>query len=235
MSPLQIDLTELGTFIGSLIFVCFIIYKTCKSQFEKYFEDMAMERKPKKADIIKHSQINTEIQDGLIKARDVLNADSARIHLIHNGTHYLPGVSSLKVNCAFESVKYGIKSYQMLLMEIPIPISSAFIEKLLNNRGIFQCHDIDTCLAEHKEYWNKFAAFIQIEKSINNQALSAVLLKDKDGEPMGFVTFGYEDKTAFIEKPEELYKIGFFIEQEIQKLSELDIPTSFNGSKNKKK
>jgi len=223
MSPLQIDLTELGTFIGSLIFVCFIIYKTCKAQFEKYFEGVSFEKRLNRADIVKHNQINTEIQENLIKVRDILNADSARIHLIHNGTHYLPGVSSLKVNCAFESVKYGIKSYQMLLMEIPIPISSAFIEKLLNSRDIIQCGDIEKCFQE-KEIWNKFAAFIQIERGINNQALSAVLLKDKDGEPMGFITFGYENKEAFLEKPEELYKIGYFIEQEIQKLSDLDSP-----------
>ncbi len=234
MSPLQVDLTELGTFLGSIIFICFIIYKTCKAQFEKYFENASFERKPKKADIVKHNQINAEIQENLVKARDILNADSARVHLIHNGTHYLPGVSSLKVNCAYESVKYGIKSYQMLLMEIPIPISSAFIEKMLDNRDIVQCGDIDSCMAQHEDYWNKFAAFIQVEKGIQNQALSAVLLKDKDGEPMGFVTFGYEDKEAFLEKPEELYKIGYYIEQEIQKLSDLDNPPPTKNKKFKK-
>ena len=59
-------------------------------------------------------------------------------------------------------------------------------------------------------------------------------MKDKDGEPMGFVTFGYEDKEAFLEKPEELYKIGYYIEQEIQKLSDLDNPPSTKNKKFKK-
>ena len=68
MSPQQVDLTELGTFIGSLIFVCFIIYRTCKMQFEKYFENASFEKKPKKADIVKHNQINTEIQENLVKS-----------------------------------------------------------------------------------------------------------------------------------------------------------------------
>lgn len=51
---------------------------------------------------------------------------------------------------------------------------------------------------------------------------------------MGFVTFGYEDKEAFLEKPEELYKIGYYIEQEIQKLSNLDNSPSTKNKKFKK-
>jgi hypothetical protein len=39
----------------------------------------------------------------------------------------------------------------MLLMEIPIPISSAFIEKMLDNRDIVQCGDIDGCMAQHED------------------------------------------------------------------------------------
>jgi len=79
--------------------MCFVIYTTIKAGIKKY-GDAIFEKDNKKTNVMEHNKTNIQIQDRLDNIRELLNADSARVHLIHNGSHYLSGVSSLKVNCA---------------------------------------------------------------------------------------------------------------------------------------
>lgn len=211
--------TELGQFIGNLIVMCFVIYTTIKAGIKKY-GDAIFEKDNKKTNVMEHNKTNIQIQDRLDNIRELLNADSARVHLIHNGSHYLSGVSSLKVNCAWEALKYGIKSHQIMLNEVPVTISAAFIEKLWE-KTVINCPDLEHCVNLPENLY-KLAPFASIEREIGNQALSAILLCDEDKSPMGFITIGYENKDSYIENNAELYKLATFVEDKLHDLMIVD-------------
>ncbi len=210
---------EIAKFLGELIVMCFIVCKTVKAGLNKYLSYSP------KTSVKLHNEVDMEIQQRLDDVRDLFNADSARIHLVHNGSHYIGGVSSLKVNCAYEVLKFGTKSSQVPLMEMPVTISAPFIDKLLKHT-IINCRDIERCegLCESQEFCDtRLAAFKQVEKDIcGNEALNAILLTDKNREPIGFITIGYINKDNFTMNDGELYRLAEFIEDKLSMLAEKD-------------
>ena len=159
--------------------------------------------------IIKQNTIAIDIKNRLENAKDIFNADRIGIHEFHNGSYNANGISMMKVDMTYEATKYGVKSVQKHLNNIPFSISACFVDKLIKN-NIVKIKNVD-------EIPDTCASFRQIEKSNGVKALTGKILLNNKNEPIGFITINWNKREDYTENDRELYRLASFIEEKISK------------------
>lgn len=96
------------------------------------------------------------------------------------GGHYANGRSALKTSCSYEVVRTGIKGHQKELQAVPLSCIPHFVEKLLNN-NILKVNDLE-------ELKDTMPATYELKKSQNVASFYDVILNNKNGEPIRFLS-----------------------------------------------
>lgn len=158
----------------------------------------------------KQSNINMEITDLLEQMKEVFKADRVQIYDFHNGGHYANGRSALKCSCTFEVVRTSVKGFFKELQGIHLQMIPHFIHELLSKEEMI-VNDIE-------EIKNMMPATYEFKKNQSVGAFYDIILKNKQGEPIGFIGVQYlETNSIYIEKS-ELLKFKYLIEQNLEKM-----------------
>ncbi len=221
MKIFGIDPMTFAIYVGTSFAMVVVACRTFKTELSK-FVGQQTKHKPS---LQKHAEISTAIQARLYKFISLMGASTARVHLVHNGTRYLSGLSSLKVTCEEHAYREGYKAdLDIYKQDMPICFSAPFIDKLIK-KTIINCGDVDTCdgICDDKEYCDKsLKHFRDIEKDLKHQAFNAILLLDEHRDPIGFIVIGYEDKKDFTVNDIELSRLAEFVEEKVAELIKED-------------
>lgn len=194
-----ISLTALVTAICSLV----IAIKKIKKELE--------ETLPQK--IKRQCNIDLEIVNRLEEIKEFLSADRVQIYDFHNGGHYANGRSALKTSCTYEVCRIGVESCQMYMQSIPLNCIPHFIQTLLNSK-ILKINNLE-------ELKQIMPATYTLKKSQGIKSFYDVVLNNKNGDPIGFIAFQYNEpsKVNFAENEiNEILRLKFFIEENLEKM-----------------
>ena len=158
------------------------------------------------------SSINMNIINLMEEAKERFRADRIQVYDYHNGGHFANGRSALKVSCSFEVVRSGIKACQQELQGIPLTFIAKFNDKLLKN-GTMYIKDLE-------EIKDSMPFTYQIKNNQGIKSFYDIILKNKNGDPIGFlgVQYNNEDITISKEDEQEILKLKLSIENELEKM-----------------
>ena len=194
-----VGITAIISAVGTLIVTT---YKT-KKQLEETI--------PKK--LKKQCAIDMEIVSKMEQVKELLGADRVQIYDFHNGGHYANGRSALKTTCTYEVVRVGVRPFQMELQAVPLSCIPRFTKMLLDKEEIkvTNLEDIKTSMPSTYDlkHYQGITSFYDI------------ILKNKEGEPIGFLAIQYTKSPYQITKTvdmQEVLRLKFFIEENLEKM-----------------
>lgn len=196
-----VSLTALITALASLV----VALVKAKKEIENSI--------PKK--IRNQCNIDNEIIKRMEELKEYLNADRVQVYDFHNGGHYANGRSALKTSCTYEVCRTGCRSYQMYLQAIPLSCIPQFIETLLNKEEL-KINDLE----EIKE---NMTSTYHLKRDQGVRCFYDIVIHNKNKEPIGFLAIQYltENKTNFNnDEKNEILKLKFFIEENLEKMTE---------------
>lgn len=126
-----------GSFILGLILAAGQLYTIWK--MKKQSKDFEAEKnKPKKyGEAIKHeSHYTLQIQTQLEELRQYLTADRVQVLEFHNGTDFSTR-KGYKLDCTYETLKYGNESVKGLLENYPTTMLPIFMNKIIQEKKYF--------------------------------------------------------------------------------------------------
>lgn len=158
----------------------------------------------------KQSNINMDITELLEQMKEVFKADRVQIYDFHNGGHYANGRSALKCSCTFEVVRTSVQGFFKELQGIHLQMIPHFIHELLNREEMI-VNDIE-------EIKDRMPATYEFKRNQNVGAFYDIVLKNKQGEPIGFIGIQYLDANSIYVEKSELLKFKYLIEQNLEKM-----------------
>lgn len=196
----------LGTFLGTIFGALIVVRKSFKEQISKYMPSTDI---PKK--INRQSNLDIRIQNRMETLKEMFNADRIQIYEFHNGGHYANGRSALKTTCTYETCRYGIKSSQKEMSCIPLSCIPNFMTKLLSS-GYVEVKDIELIKS-------KMPSTYELKKNIDVKSFYSNIIKNMDGDPVGFVSIQFCQNEYKIDEKEVANFIGFLEEALSQLMS----------------
>lgn len=188
--------TVLGTIVGSLL----IFMKSFKKTLNVLLKQK--ENIPKK--IKKQTEVDNLIYKRMETLKEVLNADRIQIYEFHNGIHYANGRSALRTTCTYEVCRYGVEPCQTYLQAVPLSCIPNFIKKLLDD-GKMEVKDLEEI---SKEMPSAYA----LKKTQNIKSFFDIIIKNNEGEPIGFLAIQFCENDYNINENEILRFVGFLEE-----------------------
>lgn len=166
--------------------------------------------------VVRHVQLNEELQKQLKIMRDKTDCDRTYIFLFHNGEYTLNMFPFLKVTCFIEWKLYTVKHTMTDQRSIPVSIITTLCTALLNHNKYF-CENLDD-LQESDSM-----LYIWL-KSKGAKSFFSRALKDEDGNLMGFVACDYIDtdykQITSLDQIEESLKICSLIVSPLLRVSD---------------
>lgn len=135
--------------------------------------------------VVKHVQLNDELQKQLKIMRDKTDCDRTYIFLFHNGEHTLNMFPFLKVTCFIEWKLYTVKQTMTDQRAIPVSILNTLCTNLLN-KDKYMCGNLD----DIQEVDPMLYAWL---KSKGAKSFFSRALKDDNKNLIGFVACDYVD------------------------------------------
>ena len=187
------------TFIFSLI----VAIKTFRTQIEKYLQgkDSSIPSRLKK-----QTSIDVEITKRIEQVKEELNADRVQVYEFHNGGHYADGRTAFKTTCTFETCRYGVLSSQLRLSNVPLNCIPNFINKLVQNGEIE--------VLKLKDIEDSMPSTYELKKSMQVDSFFDMVIRNKDGHPVGFVAIQFTKNTYNIDKA-IVQKLVWFLEEKL--------------------
>lgn len=133
--------------------------------------------------VVRHVQLNSELQNQLKIMRDKTDCDRTYIFLFHNGEHTLNMFPFLKVTCFIEWKLYTIKQTMTDQRAIPVSILNTLCTNLLN-KDKYMCGNLD----DLQEVDPMLYAWL---KSKGTKSFFGRALKDDNKNLIGFVACDY--------------------------------------------
>lgn len=133
--------------------------------------------------VVRHVQLNSELQNQLKIMRDKTDCDRTYIFLFHNGEHTLNMFPFLKVTCFIEWKLYTIKQTMTDQRAIPVSILNTLCTNLLN-KDKYMCGNLD----DLQEVDPMLYAWL---KSKETKSFFGRALKDDNKNLIGFVACDY--------------------------------------------
>lgn len=133
--------------------------------------------------VVKHVQLNNELQNQLKIMRDKTDCDRTYIFLFHNGEHTLNLFPFLKVTCFIEWKLYTIKQTMTDQRAIPVSILNTLCTNLLN-KDKYMCGNLN----DLQEVDPMLYAWL---KSKGTKSFFGRALKDDNKNLIGFVACDY--------------------------------------------
>lgn len=164
---------------------------------------------PKK--LKKQCNIDAEIIQHMENLKEILGADRIQIYDFHNGGHYANGRSALKTSCSYEVTRIGVKGYQMFLQCLPLSAIPRFTKDLLDKGEL--------CVEDIESIKDTMPGAYNIKKEQGIKGFHDVVLKNRSGEPIGFLGIQYVNnshKTYNINEKNEVLRLKFFIEENLE-------------------
>lgn len=196
----------IATNVGYLIAGGFICYFVVKKKLGEYFNDIKKNLNVG-SKIPKQAKTDVEIIKRMEQIKELLNADRVLVYEFHNGEHYANGRSALKFSCTYEVYRAGIKPVQSKLTSVPISCVPQFISKLLDEEFIKEPN------IEHIK--DIMPATYGLRKDIGVTSYQDLVIKNTQGEPVGFVAVQWCDGKKMCSNDKELYRLGVFVEEHI--------------------
>lgn len=199
LTAFLVGITAVVSALGTLIVT---IIKT-----KKQVEDTI----PKK--LKKQCNIDAIIIQKMEEVKEILGADRVQLYDFHNGGHYANGRSALKTSCTYEVVRAGVKGYQMYLQCLPLSAIPRFTKELLNKE--------EMCIHDIEEIKDKMPGAYNIKLEQGVKGFHDIVLKNKFGEPIGFLGIQYVNnshKTYNNNEKNEILRLKFFIEENLEQM-----------------
>lgn len=156
--------------------------------------------------IKKQTNIDVEIMKKIEEVKEQLNADRVQVYEFHNGGHYSAGRTAFKTTCTYESCRYGVQSYQINLCNVPLNCIPNFTNKLLDD-GEIEILDI-------KNIENSMPSTYELKKSMQITSCFDMVIRNKDGHPVGFVAIQFTKNKYNIDKS-VVQKLVWFLEEKL--------------------
>lgn len=126
-----------GSFILGLIFACGQLYTVIKlKKQEKRNNEKETAPKHYGKAIKEENQYAMQIQTELEELRQALNADRAQVLEFHNGTNFSTR-KGYKLDCTYETLKYGNESVKGILKDYPTTMLPVFMNKIIDDKQYF--------------------------------------------------------------------------------------------------
>lgn len=156
------------------------------------------------------SNINMEIIRLLEEMKEVFKADRVQIYDFHNGGHYANGRSALKCSCTFEVVRTTVKGHFSNLQGIHLQMIPHFIHDLLNKE--------EMTIRDIEEIKETMPATYEFKKNQEVGSFFDIVLKNKQGESIGFIGIQYCEPDSIYVDRTELKKYKYLIEECLEKM-----------------
>ena len=198
------ELKTIGTALGTVIFTCYITYKTFSSKLEKWRQE---DKVNVSKNIEKQSKRDCEIMKEADKLKELLNADRVQIYEFHNGVHYANGRSALRTSCTYESCRFGVEGCIDRLNGIPLSVIPTFIKTLLD-KGELLVKDLEDIKETMPSTYN-------LKKSMNIKSFYDFAIHNTNGEPVGFVAVQFcSDDIKNLNK-DAVKRFAWFVESKL--------------------
>lgn len=197
------NIISLSTWLATIIGALFLAWKSFKKKFDAYLNGSGNNVSGK---IKQQSNIDLDIIKKMEEVKEILNADRVQVFEFHNGGHYANGRSALKTTCTYETCRYGVKSYQTHLSSIPLSCIPKFIGTLLDNGKL--------CVLCLKDMEDIMPATYALKKSMQINSFFDMIIKNKQGDPVGFVAIQFCTNEYNINE-EIVQKLVWFLEEKL--------------------
>ena len=198
------EIKTIGTALGTVIFTCYITYKTFSSKLEKWRQE---DKVNVSKNIEKQSKRDCEIMKEADKLKELLNADRVQIYEFHNGVHYANGRSALRTSCTYESCRFGVEGCIDRLNGIPLSVIPTFIKTLLD-KGELLVKDLEDIKETMPSTYN-------LKKSMNIKSFYDFAIHNTNGEPVGFVAVQFcSDDIKNLNK-DAVKRFAWFVESKL--------------------
>jgi hypothetical protein len=153
--------------------------------------------------VIRHVQLNEELQKQLKILRDETDCDRTYIFMFHNGEYTLNRFPFLKATCFFEWKLYTIKQTMSDQRAIPVSILTTLCNNLLSTNK-YSCDDINLLQDNDPMLYGWL-------KNKGTKSFFGRSLKDEDGNLIGFIACDYLDtefsQVSSVKKIEERLRL----------------------------
>lgn len=123
-----------GSFIIGIILACGQLYTVIKmKKQEKAQDDKEQAHKNYGKAIKEESKYTLEIQKEIEELRQMVTADRVQVLEFHNGTDFSTR-KGYKLDCTYETIKYGNESVKGLLQNYPTTMLPIFMNKLIEEK-----------------------------------------------------------------------------------------------------
>ena len=198
------EIKTIGTALGTVIFTCYITYKTFSSKLEKWRQE---DKVNVSKNIEKQSKRDCEIMQEADKLKELLNADRVQIYEFHNGVHYANGRSALRTSCTYEACRFGVEGCIDRLNGIPLSVIPTFIKTLLD-KGELLVKDLEDIKETMPSTYN-------LKKSMSVQSFYDFTIHNTNGEPVGFVAVQFcSDDIKNLNK-DAVKRFAWFVESKL--------------------
>ena len=198
------EIKTIGTALGTVIFTCYITYKTFSSKLEKWRQE---DKVNVSKNIEKQSKLDCEIMTEADKLKELLNADRVQIYEFHNGIHYANGRSALRTSCTYEACRFGVEGCIDRLNGIPLSVIPTFIKALLD-KGELLVKDLEDIKETMPSTYN-------LKKSMNIKSFYDFAIHNTNGEPVGFVAVQFcSDDIKNLNK-DAVKRFAWFVESKL--------------------
>lgn len=136
IDELKTIFVNIGSVIIALILAIGQLYTIWKIKKQETLAKKAIDKKDYGKAIKEENNYALDIQEQLEELRQALNADRTQIIEFHNGTDFSTR-KGYKMDCTYESVKYGNESIKNLLQNYPTTMLPIFISKIMDEKKYF--------------------------------------------------------------------------------------------------
>lgn len=136
IDELKTIFVNIGSVIIALILAIGQLYTIWKIKKQETLAKKTIDKKDYGKAIKEENNYALDIQEQLEELRQALNADRTQIIEFHNGTDFSTR-KGYKMDCTYESVKYGNESIKSLLQNYPTTMLPVFISKIMDEKKYF--------------------------------------------------------------------------------------------------
>lgn len=194
--------TNLGYLIAGGVICYFVVKKKLSEYFSEIRKSLNVSSK-----IPKQAKSDIEIIRRMEQVKEILNADRVLVYEFHNGEHYANGRSALKFSCTYEVYRAGIPPIQTKLTSVPISCVPHFITKLLDEEFVKQVNI--------ENIKDTMPATYGIRKDLGITSYQDLVIKNTNGEPVGFIAVQWCNGKKMCSDDKELYRLAAFVEEHI--------------------
>ena len=199
----------IGSVIIGLILACGQLYTAYKVRKQSKCIEQEKNKNKQYGEAIKHENKYTlQIQNEIEELRQALNADRVQILEFHNGTDFSTR-KGYKLDCTYETLKYGNKSMKGILHDYPTTMLPIFMNKILEDKYYFVKNIEDIVECDMSTYTMKL--------NMEVKAYYDVCLEDVNGMPIGVLAVQFTNPTNITDNQKAMIRAKKIIIEELLK------------------